>query len=563
MFFLPRAFRATTLFLVLINMGWTSFAFADAMPPVSGVISMATEPVAIKTTSVAGKVTNRAVGIGQPIYLNDEIKTGPNNKLQILLKDQTVFNMGPNSVMTIDKFVFDATKGELSVGIQKGAFKFVSGKVSNSNPDAMKVTLPNATISVRGTGVAGNVDPDGASTVVLLHGVVDIASAAGSSTLSKSGWGVQVAPGGIVGQPSVTPSDVLKNIMGSVAQIKAPVAEVIADTSSTSPQASAGAASTVNSSTSTTSSSGSSPVGLTANNEAARDAAKKIASNFLQSVPASGAISTTGVGAVADLANNFTSRLSAVSATSANTSSTLASYLNYLKLEGVDTDSLDLNTVSSNAELAQKLVTLRQKYVASLELIPADQLAAISSTLESLRTQLLTSGQLNFTNYNAFRNAYTGPAGTLTFGFDTAKAMSCINLGNSCGSGASATVNSHAVTLNFLTNQITNTYNVSYSIGGPGSSMNLTSGSYVATKTENMSSLSPYVASKIFYLPTDANHSMLKMLATFTAPTATVTNTGTAYKSTGIFNTAIQSQTGANGPITMSSGVYSATQVVK
>ena len=231
---LRNTHRFVALSLAIGILALSSLAHADTMPPVSGVISIATEPVTIKTTSVEGKASNRTVGVGQPIYLNDEIKTGPSNKLQILLKDQTVFNIGPNSVMTIDKFVFDPTKGELSVGIQKGAFKFVSGKTANSNPDAMKVKLPNATISVRGTGVAGSVAPDGASTVVLLHGTVDVAGTAGTSTLSKSGWGVQVGPSGQVGQPTVIPPEVTKGIMGSVAQIKAPA---VATPSNKAPQA--------------------------------------------------------------------------------------------------------------------------------------------------------------------------------------------------------------------------------------------------------------------------------------------------------------------------------------
>jgi hypothetical protein len=230
MAFLRSTHRFVGVLFTVILMVWIGFAHADTMPPVSGVISIATEPVTIKTTSTDGKVSIRTAGVGQPIYLNDEIKTGPNNKLQILLKDQTVFNVGPNSVMTIDKFVFDPTKGELAVGIQKGAFKFVSGKVSNSSPDAMKVKLPNATISVRGTGVAGTVAPDGASTVVLLHGTVDVTGSAGSSTLSKSGWGVQVGPTGAVGQPIVIPPDVTKNIITSVAQIKAPASSTSSQT---------------------------------------------------------------------------------------------------------------------------------------------------------------------------------------------------------------------------------------------------------------------------------------------------------------------------------------------
>jgi PAS domain-containing protein len=49
-------------------------AHADEMPPQSGVIAMASEPVSVKTTPLKGKVTSRTANTGQPIYLNDEIE---------------------------------------------------------------------------------------------------------------------------------------------------------------------------------------------------------------------------------------------------------------------------------------------------------------------------------------------------------------------------------------------------------------------------------------------------------------------------------------------------------
>ena len=192
-----------------------SGAYADEMPPQSGVIAMASEPVSVKTTSIKGKIIGRTASTGQAIYLNDEIKTSATAKAQILLKDQSVFSIGPNSTMVIDKFVYDPQKSSLNVSIQKGAFKFVSGKIANSSDEAMKVSLPNATIAVRGTGVAGIVEPNGSATVMLLHGAVDVTSLANNSTstLSKSGWGVQINPAGVISPPAPLPVDISRNIM--------------------------------------------------------------------------------------------------------------------------------------------------------------------------------------------------------------------------------------------------------------------------------------------------------------------------------------------------------------
>lgn len=414
-----QALRTVVFALALSSVAWISFAHAKTMPPVSGVISIATEPVTIKTTSVEGKATSRTVGVGQPIYLNDEIKTGPNNKLQILLKDQTVFNVGPNSVMTIDKFVFDPTKGELSVGIQKGAFKFVSGKVSNSNPDAMKVKLPNATISVRGTGVAGNVAPDGASTVVLLHGVVDVASATGSSTLSKSGWGVQVAPGGLVGQPIIIPPEITKGIMSSVAQIKAPVTAPVESTSaSTTSEASP-------TSTASTSNSGLTAFELSNSVDASQYVSATTAQSFKES-----------------LLSNLNSQI----ALNGNPDAIPAS---------VVTDAIRSNP----AVWAAILQSLG---------MPADTVLP-DAERQAVLAQYTNSEFARYYALLVFPKIYTatdiinrtmGPLGTVTFNTGGIP-MACQNAG-ACGANASAMINSQTVVLNYSAAQMSNTYNVSY-----------------------------------------------------------------------------------------------------
>lgn len=661
---------------------WMSSAYADAMPPTSGVISVATEPVTIKTTSIEGKVSMRSVGVGQPVYLNDEIKTGPNSKLQILLKDQTVFNIGPNSVMTIDKFVFDPTKGELSVGIQKGAFKFVSGKVSNSNPDAMKVKLPNATISVRGTGVAGNVAPDGASTVVLLHGVVDVAGSAGSSTLSKSGWGVQVAPGGVVGQPTVTPPEVVKNIMGAVAQTKSPVSTPVAannpaktTTTSVASNSSSSVATAPVGGQSTTADGAVKPTGTSAsaasssssasnaaifampNNEAAKDAAGIVATNSLQAMTNSSNASinssisspSSSAGMIGSSVNNYSTKMGATTSKTslastaidttpiktAAVNSTLASgnlsydasgvaiaiiptsYVTYLNSLGISTDNLNLNTVDTNSELGQKLVKAKQEYEASQvltssnsntssdsgsssssdssssssstepltdptlidnylntnyasDLSPGNKfngslvLTEIASSLETLRANSSVNSALDFANYSTWRNSYSipaGTAGTLTFGFSAPSTMTCVTSGNSCGTGASSTLNSHTVIFNFATNQISNAYNVSYSIGGTGSGVSAVTGSYSSTETAALSTLAASSSgSKVFYLPVNASHTLLKMLASITVPTL---HSSGQHRSTGVFNAAIQKQVGTTNSLTMKTANYSATQDIK
>ena len=71
----------------------------------------------------------------------------------------------------LDKFVYDASAGSISVGMVKGAFRFITG---SSPKTAYKINIPAATIGVRGTVFDVYVADDG-ETVILLHeGSVDV-----------------------------------------------------------------------------------------------------------------------------------------------------------------------------------------------------------------------------------------------------------------------------------------------------------------------------------------------------------------------------------------------------
>jgi len=415
-------FRGVALALCL---GLSLVAHADQMPLSSGVIAIATEPVSIKTVSLQGNIIGRTAGVGQPIYLNDEIKTGPQNRLQILLKDQSVFNIGPNSQLTIDKFVYDPTKPELSVNIQKGAFKFVSGKIASGNPDSMKVKLPNATIAVRGTGVAGDVAPDGASTVVLLHGTVDVTSTAsgtqGSSstaTLSKSGWGVQVGSAGNVSAPALLPADTVNGILQKVGSSKS--ATITASNSQTTSAGNAVASTTTNQSNS----------GLSA-------------SELANSVDASQFVS-------AATAQSFkTSLLNAI-----NTQTALNGNPDMLTTQV-------LNDVIRNNPAV---------WAGILEAfgMPPDTPIPESQKQETL-SQFINSDFAQYYALLVFPKIYTpaqiqtgamGPLGTVTFSTGNIP-MSC-TVAAACGANASAMINSQTVIMNYTAAQMTNTFNVSY-----------------------------------------------------------------------------------------------------
>ena len=152
---------------LILNTSIPSMLFAQipAMPVQIGVAGAVSGQVQIASPGAVGIVAQS----GKPIYLGDVVTTDAGGRLQIMLLDETIFTIGPNSSLVIDEFVYDpaTADGTLSAEVLKGTFRFVTGKIAHKEPKNMKVNLPAGTIGVRGTMVAGRVDGDH-SLVVLL-----------------------------------------------------------------------------------------------------------------------------------------------------------------------------------------------------------------------------------------------------------------------------------------------------------------------------------------------------------------------------------------------------------
>jgi hypothetical protein len=121
----------------------------------------------------------RALKIGDPVYLHDTISTGSKTYLKITLKDGTVFQLGPQSKASLEVYDFDPAKvgGKFESNIFTGIFRFISGAIADKN-EGTHTTLktPSATIGIRGSEIDGQVDEQGNTTVLHSTGVIEVRS---------------------------------------------------------------------------------------------------------------------------------------------------------------------------------------------------------------------------------------------------------------------------------------------------------------------------------------------------------------------------------------------------
>lgn len=117
--------------------------------------------------------TRRTLSIQTDVFSSERLETQKAAWAQIRFRDDTDFRVGGNSVVVLDKFVYDPQKktGELVLNVGQGMFRFVTGTM---NKDGYKIQTPSAVIGVRGTDLLLEVTPAGDTRVAVISGQVVI-----------------------------------------------------------------------------------------------------------------------------------------------------------------------------------------------------------------------------------------------------------------------------------------------------------------------------------------------------------------------------------------------------
>lgn len=120
-------------------------------------LAFAADAGRVKTSK--GAVTIERAGqrlpaaIGMAVQEKDVVSTGADGSVGISFTDNSMLSAGPNSVLILDKYAFDAAsgKGAMEANLARGTLAAVSGKMVKSAPESMKIRTPAAIMGVRGT----------------------------------------------------------------------------------------------------------------------------------------------------------------------------------------------------------------------------------------------------------------------------------------------------------------------------------------------------------------------------------------------------------------------------
>ncbi|MBV6657442.1 MAG: FecR domain-containing protein [Devosiaceae bacterium] len=221
-------FRVAILFALVLCVALTA---APALAQQVGVSAAVRGSVAINTSPASS---------GQFMFLGDRVQSQAQSGMQVMLLDESVFTIGENNDLTIDRFVYDPDRstGEIAASASQGFFRFVSGGVGAVAPQNIEINTPSATIGVRGTtvdviigqaaidlaislGVAAGLEPLDPATAVFVmlrgpssqfggitqRGRVQVSTGGGSTELRREGYGVFIPRAGAAPSAAVAVTD--------------------------------------------------------------------------------------------------------------------------------------------------------------------------------------------------------------------------------------------------------------------------------------------------------------------------------------------------------------------
>ena len=136
-------------------LGLLAIALPCAAAPDAGRIKTVKGAVSVERSGQRMPAT-----IGMPVQEKDVVTTGADGSVGITFTDSSMLSAGPNSVLALDRYAFDAAtgKGALEANLAKGTLAAISGKMVKRSPESMKIRTPAAIMGVRGTEFVVKVD---------------------------------------------------------------------------------------------------------------------------------------------------------------------------------------------------------------------------------------------------------------------------------------------------------------------------------------------------------------------------------------------------------------------
>ena len=146
------------------------------------------------TASISRSSSALNVKNGMVLKVKDKIITADKSRVQVILKDNTVVTIGPNSIFVFDAYKFGGKDdSEVKMHIDRGFFRSVTGKIGKLAPERFKVKTASATIGIRGTDFSALMS-EGKETITCYKGKLNV-SIGGTTHKVDAGMVLELSDG--------------------------------------------------------------------------------------------------------------------------------------------------------------------------------------------------------------------------------------------------------------------------------------------------------------------------------------------------------------------------------
>lgn len=157
----------------------------------------------------------RQLSVGSALYVGETVQTGPQTFAVLVFLDESKVTLQSDTRFELDRFRYDVAQpsnGEIIWKLLKGSLRAATGLIGKARPERVRMTTPNATIGIRGTGwdvvcVAACADPGSPPTtepggdgmyLSTWEGTVEITTPQGVRLLVPNGTVGLLSPDGTV-----------------------------------------------------------------------------------------------------------------------------------------------------------------------------------------------------------------------------------------------------------------------------------------------------------------------------------------------------------------------------
>ena len=178
----------------LVGLGLAPWAQVRAAVGIGRVARVAGGLAAVRGSGIV------ALAEGDPVLVDDILRTGPEARALILCDDGLRIALGPDTEMAVRSLVADPGGTSMAFGLLRGITRLIGGAVAGGR--SIEIDTRTAVASVRSTEWVVESNAKGTG-VLALSDEVTVTALAGGSVVLRPGEGTDVAPGGTPKAPAL------------------------------------------------------------------------------------------------------------------------------------------------------------------------------------------------------------------------------------------------------------------------------------------------------------------------------------------------------------------------